>query len=508
MKFKQFILILLFFFLLNFVSAKEITFTLDQKDYYFNVGQNAIIVLEVKNTYGQVINGDLTSSFTQFVNNGGVQQSSSNSQTVAFSLEDGESKISLDFGASSIPTELLVDLKFNYFKDKDLEVSLDNFSIYFVQSEEEKKNEQNKQSSSSEEEKDPNEKSITEKLKEMFNKNQEEQQTQEQQQQSSPQQKLQNNQLSQDSSALKDQLQKESIEKQKLQEEFRQDLSDNPEFQKEHQELLNKGYELKKENLNPKGNHSGDFELDYEKQDGKTAKLSGEMENNEITNIETYESDGEEELLNKLHQNEEFQKYSKKLDQQNFSNTNTEFNNEKNNTEIKLDYENEQNKSATITAKVVDGEISSVELDRGYAKRIYFFIFLLILSCGLGYFLYNKYYRKQIEDETGNNKAKNFNYTKESKKILERSRKLFLEKEYKNAYTLVAQSLRLFLSYKNNLKKEITNDEVLQFLRDEKKDYKEIKKCFDISSLVGFAKYKANKKDFDTIFNIAQKEIH
>jgi len=67
--------------------------------------------------------------------------------------------------------------------------------------------------------------------------------------------------------------------------------------------------------------------------------------------------------------------------------------------------------------------------------------------------------------------------------------------------------LRLFLSYENRLNKEITNDEIINFLREHKKEYKEAKECFDLCSLVEFAKYKANKEDFDRIIEKAKKII-
>ena len=41
----------------------------------------------------------------------------------------------------------------------------------------------------------------------------------------------------------------------------------------------------------------------------------------------------------------------------------------------------------------------------------------------------------------------------------------------------------------------------------EKQNYKEIKECFDICSLVNFAKYEANEEDFNKIIKTAEKII-
>ena len=66
-----------------------------------------------------------------------------------------------------------------------------------------------------------------------------------------PQQRLQNNQLGQDSSALQKQIRKQSQEQQQLKEQFQQALEKNPSFQGEHQSLLQQGYNLTSYDLNP-----------------------------------------------------------------------------------------------------------------------------------------------------------------------------------------------------------------------------------------------------------------
>ncbi|RLI90448.1 MAG: hypothetical protein DRO89_05855, partial [Candidatus Altiarchaeales archaeon] len=40
-------------------NSGDITFSVDQRDYYFMVGEDAIIPLHIENTYGKEINGIL-----------------------------------------------------------------------------------------------------------------------------------------------------------------------------------------------------------------------------------------------------------------------------------------------------------------------------------------------------------------------------------------------------------------------------------------------------------------
>ena len=65
----------------------------------------------------------------------------------------------------------------------------------------------------------------------------------------------------------------------------------------------------------------------------------------------------------------------------------------------------------------------------------------------------------------------------------------------------------MFLSYENGLKRELTNDEVVDCLKDQSIGHMKIKECFDLCSLVEFAKYKANNDDFEKILVEAQGVI-
>ena len=57
------------------------------------------------------------------------------------------------------------------------------------------------------------------------------------------------------------------------------------------------------------------------------------------------------------------------------------------------------------------------------------------------------------------------------------------------------------------LKKEVTNDEIIRYLKNKNNNIKSIKECFDLCSLVEFAKYKTNKKDFEKIIKLGEEII-
>ncbi len=515
--FKIWLLFLVWLFLFSTIvnaslfSSEDITFSVSQKDYYFKTGENAIIPLNIENTYKKQINGMLTYTYAQVINQGGIHLSSSNSQSTSLSVKDGETTQGLNFGTSNSPSELDISLKFVYTEKESRVVNLNEIKIHFVSDENQKQNQQNKQSSSSEEYtqsqqsqnsgQDPFSQ-MQQKINQMINNNQQSQNSQ---------QALQNNQMAQDSSALKKQMENQIKEQQTMKQEFQKQLSQNQDFQKEHQELLNQGYNLTDANLNPSSNDTGDFELKYQKPNGEQASLKGHMDSGEMQGLQKDTPESRQEMLSKLQRNKQFQEYQKQLQKQGYSAQNIEVFQEQEKTNVKVNYKNKNNETATITADIVNKTVQNIELQKSEKEKqkYWWIILILLLLAVLGYFAYKRFNKKSFSNVNVTKKIieKPFDYKKESVKLLEKSKKLFDKKEYKDAYGTAGQALRLFLSYENKLNKEITNDEIIDSLRNHKQGYKEVKECFDICSLVEFAKYKANKKDFDKIIKHAKKVI-
>ena len=492
-------------------SSGNITFSVNQKDYYFKTGEAAIIPMNIENTYGKQIDGMLTYTYTQEINQGGMHMSSSNSQSTSLSVKDGKTTQDLNFGTSDSPSELNISLKFIYTEKESRVVNLDGIKIHFVSDENQKQNQQNKQSSSSEKytgSQQPQNSGqntfsqMQQQLNQMMNNNQQPQNSQ---------QALQNNQMAQDSSALKQQMENQIKEQEAMKQEFQKQLAQNQEFQKEHQKLLSQGYNLTNANVNPSSNNTGDFKLNYQNKNGEQASLKGHMNNGKMQSLQKDTPESRQETLNQLQQNKQFQEYQKQLQKQGYSKQNTEVSQEQNKTNVKVNYANQNNETASITAQVTNNTVKNVELNNGEKekKNYWWIIPLLILIALLGYFAYKKYHKKPEFEKpfVEKKKEKPFDYKSESVKLLEESKKLFEQKQYKDAYGTAGQALRLFLSYENKLNKEITNDEIINYLKKHKQGYKEAKECFDLCSLVEFAKYEANKKDFDKIINHAKKII-
>ncbi|HMA82686.1 MAG TPA: hypothetical protein VKP59_00490, partial [Candidatus Thermoplasmatota archaeon] len=244
--------------LFSSVSAEDIVFSVDQNEYYFLTGQQAIVPLHMNNTYEKQIDGKLTYSITQTSSQSGGQYSSSNSQSQSFSIPDGNNSIQINFGRSDQPLTLSADLEFSFTSDDITRiVSLTDIIIHFVSNQSQMNNQKNSQQSSSEEIKNA------------------EPSSENQQQSNTPQEKLQNNQMNQDSQALKDQIEQQMADEQQQKEAFEDNLFDNQEFQKQHQSLQDQGYNISQKQLNAESNDTGSFNLSYENEQGETASFKG-----------------------------------------------------------------------------------------------------------------------------------------------------------------------------------------------------------------------------------------
>lgn len=488
--------------------AEDLVMSVDQSEYYFTVGEDAVIPLEIENNYGHQISGVLQYTISQQIIQGNTQFSSSNTQSSTFTIDDGHQNGSLNFGTSNSPATLAINLNFNYNDGNDMHVSFDPIIIHFVSDESQKNNVQNKMQSSSQQGssnqnmQSPSQQSLQQKLDELMNQSPSMQ---------DPQQRLQNSQLSQDSSALKQEIQKQLQEENQLKKEFEKQLASNEDFQKTHQQLLQQGYNVTNGNLNPSSASTGSFEINYENGQGKWAKIQGNMVNGTLTEMQKQTQEERERLLSILREDPTFQEYEKQLTQDGFAEQDVEFLFEKNMTTISLKYQDQEMQTATITGDFENDKLIKVHLEKPSEDYSYLYSLLILIPIGvIAYILYKKLKitKKTLPKPVIQTKPKKFDYVLASSNLIKEAKDNFHEKQFKDAYGKVSQAIRLFLSYELNLNKEITNEDLLPYLENLAIPTDEIKNCFKLSSLVEFAKHQENEIEFNHIIDIAENIIH
>lgn len=487
--------------------AQEVVMSVDQSAYYFLVGENAIVPLTVDNKYEHQINGMLQHSIVQHITQGNTQISQSNTRSSTFLVDSGEQVIPLDFGTSESPLRLSVELSYRYNDGGDLIATLEPFTIEFVSDESQKNNQQNQMQSTTQQSSQQNNpspsQSIQQRLDEMM---------QSPLMPSDPQQRLQNNQVPQDSSSLKQQIYEQLEDENQLRQEFENALATNEQFQEFHQELLERGYNVTGGNLDPATNSTGDFQINYQNEQGEWAKLQGSMTNSTIDDIQSQTQQETEQMLEQLRSDPTFQQYDEQLRLDGFTEQNVEFLHDSDQTTIEITYQNEDEQTATIIGEFEDDTLVDVSLEQqnDNPNWIYWLYVAMVVIATAAYVLYRrlKPKRKIPPAPLSVTKQKPFDHVAEAEKLIKEGKQHFEEKNYKDAYGKINQALRLFLSYELNLNKEVTNEEILKYVPSEIYSVSDIDKCFRVASLVEFAKYAPNQDDFQTIVSITEKIIY
>jgi hypothetical protein len=483
-------------------AEENIIFSIPQKDYYFLVGEQANIPLNITNLYDKEINGILGYEITQEINSGSVHFSSSNSKSTNLQVNKGNSSINLGFGSSDKPETLNVSLNFNYDDNGSKVVSLGDIAIHFVEKESDKQNQANPMQSSSQEA------PTTQQTPDPFaQQDQQMQQIMQQMinQQSSvqnPQQGAQNNQLNQDTSALKEQMQKQVQQQQHMQQQFQQQVAASQDFQKANRKLSDLGYNLTSISANPSSNNTGTFTASYDKQNGDKASIQGEMNNGTMKSLQTDTAEDRKKMRELLSQNKDFQKYLKQLQDDGFNEVDSTFSQENNTTTLEIQYENSQNETAQINARFVNGSVEHVELVREQERNLYpLYLFGILIALVLAYMGYKKYTgrkeQKALVEKNIPLQEANFDFREEAGKLVEKAVSLYEEKQFKDAYGTAAQALRLYLSHKYGLKKEVTNSELISYLKNKGIESGKFDRYLQLSSLVEFAKHNPDDAEFE-----------
>ncbi|MGA7978417.1 MAG: hypothetical protein WB975_14365 [Nitrososphaeraceae archaeon] len=532
------ILALIFIIFMGFfqaVYAQDILLSTNQTDYYFKTGENAIIPIEINNTYGKQISGILQYTISQLINQGNIQLSNYNTEKKSLSINEENNKISLDVGKSDTPSNFTVNLGFNYNENGNRIVPLGPIIIHFVSDESQKNtHQQNKMQSSSQPSTQSNQQDIFSQqqqqmeqgLNELFGNqsdlfSQQQQQMEQklnellgnqQNQSQNQQQQLQNNQLAQDSNALKQQLDRQVQKQEQIKKEFEQKLFSNNEFLNRHQNLLKNGYNINASNLNAKSNDTGSFDIKYNNTTGKWATLQGNMKNGTMTNINEQSQDKQEKLLEKLKQNKSYQQFNSKLLTEGFSQNDIAFEANGNVTNVILKYEDQKQANATITANFVNDEIRQVTLEDRNSNPLNLMLLIIIavtvVSALCIYFAIKKFKNKKsftIIDTQLNPKLKSFDHVIESKKLIDEAIQYHDKGHYKEAFGTAGKSIRLFLSHDAGIKREITSEELIRLIPKDNYPINDIRECLKVTDLVEFAKLKATDYDFKKIISLFNK---
>ncbi len=323
----------------------------------------------------------------------------------------------------------------------------------------------------------------------------------------SPRDRLQNNQMNQNTQQLKQEIERRRQEQARLEQEFRENLAEDPEFQETHRRLLDEGYNLSGTAFNLTSNDTGSFELTYRKPTGETATMKGEMENGKLREMMVQTQEDRERILAALEGDERFQKYDREFKEQGFNPGQPVFNQfSKNKTEVTIPYRNDKGEERNITALYQDGAIRKVKLEEGPEKekaRWWVWPLLLVLLALAFWYLYRRFDRYQEPAPAPVERASPMDFAREAREMLAEAEKLFEKGRAKDACEMVSRAVRFYFSQRLGIEKELTNQELLDILKG-KREYGDVKHCLGSCALVEFARGKIGRTEFDELVERAR----
>lgn len=94
-----------------------------------------------------------------------------------------------------------------------------------------------------------------------------------------------------------------------------------------------------------------------------------------------------------------------------------------------------------------------------------------------------------------NSKAKG--YSAKLGNVMDEAERLFGQKREKDAYEKISQAVRFYFSNTRNLKRELTNSELIRFLKEaESESLEKVRGCPEMCGMVEFAKRISDEKNF------------
>jgi hypothetical protein len=316
--------------------------------------------------------------------------------------------------------------------------------------------------------------------------------------------------MHQDSQATKQALEEERKRQDEMSRQLEEQLSQNQEYQEQKEMLENMGFN---QSSMPKSSATKEeFKTEFQNKQGETATISGQVDNNDTngnysnrTKVSDIKSEFQSsELLEKIMNNDNL--FNQQLLKETLDNYNNSI------PPDKFTFESQENetilKNELLKQPVrLDPETGELLDKPRFFNNNWLWWLVLMLLIISGLVLY-KYWPEKKKTMVKQDKIeKKIDHKKMALGFLDEAKELFDNKEYKEAYSKASYAIRFFYSHELNLKKELTSYDTLKKLKAEKIGFKDAKEALGLCSLVEFAKYKPNRKDFNKIIDISTKII-
>jgi len=475
MKFTGILVILAVFLCIPAAGAAEVALSTPQSEYYVLTGEEAIIPLTLVSTYDHDITGTL--SQVMIPGNSGGSSSAGKIQSRVFSAFTDSRTASLPVGRSETPADYRLVLTFSYPEDGGRISTLGEIRIHFVTDPDDKNPDENPliSTDSANPQITPTPVSVS----------------QESPEKQTAESKLQNNQLSQDTTALKNQMMQESNQSEKSMSDILDYIMNDPLTTPLMQSLTGAGFTLEKTDISPVSDTSGTFLLTYSSGTMK-ARIKGVVKETRVQFAE--ESSGDPiPLPDALLENTTFNEYGTRIADKQFLRKMSSINVTPDMTAVDLVYSNPQNRILHVNAVIENRTVTRLETDNPddlfpQLVSALALICAIILSAGIWYLARHR----PIENvDLGNEPGVPGtirDLRKSAEQLLNEAEEDARRGIYPEAYRKTGRALRIICSHESGTGHELTNQDVEQLLCSGSGNAKKMMGILDRCRAVGFAK--------------------
>ncbi|MFA5237674.1 MAG: hypothetical protein WC362_07470, partial [Methanoregula sp.] len=357
------ILLLFAALLIPATLAAGITITSDQTDYYFGLDETAAITLPVSNTYSHDVDGTLRFTTVEQLQNTGTVMTSTKNRVYTTTLPAGNSNLNISAGTSDVPKSVKIQVAFQYTDASPVQVTLPEIIVHFVQdpSQYAKPPASQVTSTSGAASSAFGSSSVQIVQQSVSAQQQAGRDSSASSSSQSAQSELQNSQMSQDTAALKEQLQREAAEKEKNQQEFNERLAADPLVRQVNETLAADGFSRETATANPTAGNEGTFSMAYRNAAGDRVNLQGAMSGGTVPSV-TEQSAAAINVTAPLSANATYQGFTHQLTERAFQMNQTFMNVTLSGATVNITYLSDKGIPGYVNATVDNGNVTQVSL--------------------------------------------------------------------------------------------------------------------------------------------------
>ncbi len=314
-------------------------------------------------------------------------------------------------------------------------------------------------------------------------------------------------QTASDMQNLRDQMNRQQQNYQNMQNELRSRIENNSDFKRMEEELEKQGYALTNQSIKPESNDTGDFEYQFNKDNG-SANISGRMNAGKMESINKQSTEDIKKIQKYIESNGTFQRMQKELIDKGYNLSSKNIDIKSNISSFEYSYNNSQDRAASITGNVTDaGEIKDIFLNEPEQPLPYWLLIFLAVPL-IGMYVYKKYWNNSKIPAAESVPEVHIDPKEEALARLEKAVGLFNNGLQREAYVEASSAVRTYLRGMLGVN-ELTSDEILKSIRGSKdeKYIEDVRHCFMYCDLVKFAKYEPNSEDFNKVVEHAKRII-